>query len=116
MKSSPNRFFAIAAFIITIAVIGLIWYFLRPENLLWVWLAAWSVTAFVFYGYDKAQAKRGAWRIPEIVLHGVSLIGGFIGALIGMYTFRHKTQKPIFLAVIVLSAALWIGGWWFLLR
>lgn len=115
MKSSPSRFFAIAAFIVTLLVIGAIWWFMRPENWLWVWLAAWSVTAFIFYGYDKAQAKRGAWRIPENVLHGVALIGGFVGAFIGMYAFRHKTQKKAFITVIILSAVIW-AGIFFLLR
>lgn len=115
MKSSPSRFFAIAATIITLSVIIAIWFLLKPENWLWVWLGAWSVTAFIFYGYDKAQAKRGAWRIPENVLHFVALVGGFIGALIGMYTFRHKTQKKAFITVIILSAVIWAGVF-FLLR
>lgn len=115
MKDSPNRFFAIAAIIVTLLVIGVFWFLFGLSNLFWVWLAAWSVTAFIFYGYDKAQAKRGAWRVPEIVLHGLSVIGGFVGALAGMYAFRHKTQKPVFKIVIFASAVLWIGIY-FLLR
>lgn len=110
MKSSPNRFFAVIALIITISVIVLLWYFLDPTNWLWVWLAAWSVTAFLFYGYDKAQAKRDAWRVPELVLHGLALIGGFLGALAGRSVFHHKTRKPIFLIIIVLSAVIWVGA------
>lgn len=57
---------------------------------------------FLLFGYDKFQAKRGGWRIPERVLLGLSLLGGGIGGLAGMLTFRHKTRKNIFyLATIV---------------
>ena len=58
--------------------------------------------SFLLFGYDKFQAKRGGWRIPERVLLGLSLFGGGIGALSGMLVFRHKTRKNIFwLAAIV---------------
>ncbi len=51
---------------------------------------------FLLFGYDKFQAKRGGWRIPEKVLLGLSLFGGGIGGLAGMLVFRHKTRKNIF--------------------
>ena len=51
---------------------------------------------FLLFGYDKFQAKREGWRIPEKVLLGLSLFGGGIGGLVGMLTFRHKTRKNIF--------------------
>ena len=57
---------------------------------------------FLLFGYDKFQAKRGGWRIPEKVLLGLSLVGGGIGGLAGMLVFRHKTRKNVFwLATIV---------------
>ena len=57
---------------------------------------------FLLFGYDKVQAKRGGWRIPERVLLGLNLFGGGIGGLAGMLVFRHKTRKNIFwLAAIV---------------
>ncbi len=56
------------------------------------------------YGYDKHQSeKEGAWRVPEAVLHLLSLAGGFIGAFLGWSFYRHKTQKIAFIFVIVLS-------------
>lgn len=55
-----------------------------------------NLTAFVLYGIDKYRAKRGRWRIPEAALILVAVIGGSIGALGGMYLFRHKTRKPRF--------------------
>lgn len=45
---------------------------------------------------DKQKAKRGAWRIPEATLLGMAALGGSIGAIAGMYLFRHKTKHPKF--------------------
>lgn len=47
---------------------------------------------FIMY-IDKQKAKKGHWRIPEKTIFLITLLGGGIGAIIGMYTFRHKTQK-----------------------
>jgi uncharacterized membrane protein YsdA (DUF1294 family) len=71
------------------------------------WLAAWTPPAFAAYGWDKRQAQKGGWRVPELVLHGLALIGGVIGAWAGRAVFRHKTQKPVFLAVLVVASVLW---------
>ena len=42
---------------------------------------------------DKKKAIKGSWRIKEKTLIMISVLGGGIGALIGMYLFRHKTKK-----------------------
>ena len=47
-------------------------------------------------GIDKFKAKRGYWRIPEGTLIMITALGGGIGTLLGMYTFRHKTKKMKF--------------------
>ena len=46
---------------------------------------------------DKRKAKYGRWRILEKTLILIALLGGSIGCLVGMYTFRHKTQKIRFI-------------------
>jgi uncharacterized membrane protein YsdA (DUF1294 family) len=51
---------------------------------------------FLLFGYDKFQAQREAWRVPERALLGLSLCSGGIGALAGMLLFRHKTRKNLF--------------------
>jgi len=56
-------------------------------------LAAVNLLAFVMWGIDKARAKKGAWRISEGALLLTALLGGGLGALLGMLVFRHKTQK-----------------------
>lgn len=74
------------------------------------WLIAFyavmSIVAIVLYGSDKRKAIKRKWRIPESVLLGVGLLGGAIGALIGMKLFRHKTKHWYFWAVNILSIAL----------
>jgi uncharacterized membrane protein YsdA (DUF1294 family) len=55
-----------------------------------------SLFAFLFYSFDKAAAQANQWRICESTLHGLSLIGGWPGALVGQAVYRHKTRKASF--------------------
>lgn len=55
------------------------------------YFALMSVICFFQYGIDKRKAIKGRYRIRESVLLGVSFLGGALGAVIGMYLFRHKT-------------------------
>ena len=71
------------------------------------WLLAWTPPAFLAYGWDKRQAQRGGWRVPELFLHALALVGGVIGAWAGRAVFRHKTQKPVFLVVLIAASVLW---------
>ncbi len=61
-----------------------------------VYLILINAAAFAAMGADKARARRRAWRIPEKTLFLLSLFGGSIGSLAGMYTFRHKTRHMKF--------------------
>jgi uncharacterized membrane protein YsdA (DUF1294 family) len=61
-----------------------------------IWLAILSVVTFFLYGFDKAHSKTDGWRVPEVVLHGLALAGGFIGGWAGRSIFRHKTRKGFF--------------------
>ena len=76
------------------------------------WLAAVNVTTFAMFGVDKASAKANGPRIPEIVLHAFTLLGGFLGQLAGRLLFHHKTnfkRHPSFTIVLVVSVILWAG-------
>ena len=55
-----------------------------------------NAISFLFMLADKHYARKNRRRIPEAVLMGIAFIGGSIGALLGMYTVRHKTRKPLF--------------------
>lgn len=65
-------------------------------NYLFAYLIATSIVSFLLFGIDKLKAKKHHWRIPESVLLISAAIGGSIGALLGMYLFRHKTQHKKF--------------------
>ena len=73
-----------------------------------------NAAAFVLMLADKLKAQNGLWRIPERTLIGSALLGGSVGALLGMYTFRHKTRHLKFTlgipAILVgqLTLAFWI--------
>lgn len=55
-----------------------------------------NALSFLLMHIDKEKAKSGRWRIPEATLLGAALIGGSIGAYLGMRIFRHKTRHPKF--------------------
>lgn len=55
-----------------------------------------NIVTFVTYGVDKLKAKKQCWRIPESTLIGLGVIGGSLGALIGMQIWHHKTQHNVF--------------------
>ena len=48
--------------------------------------------AFIIIYIDKQKAIKHKWRIKESTLFLISIIGGSLGTLLGMYTFRHKTK------------------------
>jgi len=58
-----------------------------------------NLITFLAMLIDKKKAKKGSWRIKESTLLTMGLIGGSIGGIVGMYTFRHKTQKPKFVVL-----------------
>ena len=114
MNNRTSKNFTITAIVLTVIILVLIYLFTDFSNWFFVWWLAWGITTFVFYGYDKMQAKRGGWRVPEIVLHLLGLVGGFIGGWLGMFLFRHKIRKPIFPIVLGISTLIQLGLYfWF---
>lgn len=71
-----------------------------------------SLMAFSMMKIDKRQAQRNGRRIPEKNLWRIAILGGGIGAYIGMMAFRHKTKHTNFrigfLMLAILQAALLI--------
>lgn len=65
-------------------------------DLFGLYLLIVNVAAFLLMLVDKGRAKKNLWRVPEKTLMGIAIIGGSVGALLGMYTFRHKTKHPKF--------------------
>jgi uncharacterized membrane protein YsdA (DUF1294 family) len=65
-------------------------------NALLYYLIVINVVTFLVYGIDKVKAKRGYWRISEVTLLMLAVIGGSIGALLGMKVWHHKTMHKKF--------------------
>lgn len=70
--------------------------FLTVNKWLLIYLLVINVVTFVMFGIDKWKAVHGQWRIKIVTLLGLSFLGGAVGGLLAMYTFRHKTQKAYF--------------------
>ena len=58
-----------------------------------VYLVVVNLVACITFFIDKRKAENNAYRIPEVVLFFLAIIGGSIGCIIGMYSFHHKTRK-----------------------
>ena len=74
------------------------------------YLLAVNLAAFLLMGLDKRRAKRNQWRIAEKTLFLPAVLGGSLGAVVGMHVFHHKTQHWYFRfglpGLLVLQAAL----------
>ena len=81
-------------------------------NALLYYLIVINIVTFLVYGIDKWKAKQGSWRISEATLLILAVIGGSIGALLGMKVWRHKTQHKKFkygLPLILIIQIILIG-------
>jgi uncharacterized membrane protein YsdA (DUF1294 family) len=85
--------------------------FLTYRNII-LWSGFWNVIGFLVMGYDKhlatsQEGTRRRNRISERTLHEISLVGGFLGIIIGASVFRHKTRKLSFWPPVAASLILW---------
>ncbi len=74
-----------------------------------------SLIAFAAFGLDKYKAKSNRWRIRERTLFLFALLGGGIGAFLGMKVFHHKTlhkQFAIGIPAIMIVQLLIFGYLW----
>ena len=89
---------------------------LKIEYIL-LYLLIINIIGFLIMYIDKRKAKKGKWRIKEWTIMLITLLGGGIGTIAGMYTFRHKTKKlkftiglpTILITEIVLAIYLYIN-------
>ncbi|MBQ5918172.1 MAG: DUF1294 domain-containing protein, partial [Lachnospiraceae bacterium] len=61
------------------------------NSLITYYILGINVITFIIYGIDKLKAKKGKWRTPEACLLGLAVIGGSIGAYLGIKVWHHKT-------------------------
>ena len=69
---------------------------MKRLQILFLYLILLNLLGFILMGVDKRRAIRHAWRIPEAHLFGCAILGGSLGSILGMYTFRHKTKHWYF--------------------
>lgn len=85
-------------------------FLLSPVGLLMIYLVIINLIAFLTFGADKRRARRDKRRVRESTLFLLAVLGGSIGALLGMYVFRHKTRHWYFCvgipAILILQIAL----------
>lgn len=77
-----------------------------------LYLVVINIVAFAMMGIDKKKAIQKKWRIPEAHLFLAAVLGGSLGAILGMRCFRHKTKHWYFVigmpAILIAQAALGI--------
>lgn len=76
--------------------------------IIFLWLGIINFYGFLVFGFDKLLAKMKKRRISEHHLVFVSIIGGALGAYIGMQLFHHKTKKAKFIIWIPILCAVWL--------
>lgn len=75
-----------------------------------------NTVTFAAFGIDKWKAVHHKYRISEATLFLLTVAGGSVGALCGMYTFHHKTRVWYFklgipLIFILHTVVVWyLGG------
>ena len=83
-----------------------------------IYLVIINLIAFALMGVDKKKAQTKAWRIPEKTLFLPAILGGSIGAIIGMQVFRHKTKHWYFKygmpAILILQIVAVVATWHFI--
>ena len=82
------------------------------QSLVIIYFLTINVATFFTYGIDKLKAKKNMWRISEPSLLLPAVLGGSIGALLGMKIWHHKTMHKKFkygIPAIILIQVLVIG-------
>ena len=78
-------------------------------EIIFYYLIAINIITLLVYGIDKLKARKSQWRIPESTLLLLAVIGGSIGAWLGMKVWHHKTMHKKFKYGVPLIIAIQIG-------
>ncbi|PNK61268.1 DUF1294 domain-containing protein [Psychrobacter sp. FDAARGOS_221] len=79
------------------------------------WYVALGVVTYAVYAKDKKAAQQGRWRTPEATLHLLSVLGGWVGAMLAQNRLRHKTQKPEFRMTYYLTVIINLAGLFYII-
>lgn len=86
-------------------------------NYILLYLVLINLLGFLIMAVDKYKAEKHQWRIKEKTIFTITLLGGGVGTIAGMYAFRHKTKKASFtigLPVILVAEIVLVGYYIFI--
>ena len=69
----------------------------NDHKIICIYYLAINIVTFIVFAIDKIKAMAGAWRIREIVLIGLCLIGGGVGGILAMDICNHKVKSTHFM-------------------
>ena len=75
-----------------------------------IYFVAVNLVTLLVYDWDKFCAKKHRWRVPEVTLLALAVVGGSIGAMAAMRLFHHKTLHLKFKYGVPLIFVLQIAG------
>lgn len=81
----------------------------RLNELFWIYLIGINLYTLILMFYDKRQAKKGEWRIPEKQILFAGVLGGGPIGLISQRLFHHKTKKPKFYVAFIFGSVVFCG-------
>lgn len=86
----------------------------------YIYLIIINALGFLLMLADKYKAVKNQWRIPEATLMGVAVMGGSLGAILGMNLVRHKTKHTKFTVglptLLFFQVAILMAMWHFFLE
>ncbi len=109
-KTKPFRdakigFSQMFAMTFSIVLLALLFLGKLPLSVVGVYLLLGVIT-FITYAVDKSAAQNNQWRTQESTLHIMSLMGGWLGALLAQKKLRHKSKKAEFQSVFWVTVIL----------
>ena len=111
-----NRFYVLHAALVILAAYYVEHHFFRAPIFAYKTILLFLVfhlisinfVTIIAYWRDKKAAIAGEWRVPEIDLHMLELLGGWCGAFLAQKIFHHKTKKWYFHLNFALASILHI--------
>ena len=107
--NSQSRIYTAVWLIIQIAIFWVLWgpnhetaivqirSFYDSHKSLCIYYLIINVLTFILFAIDKIKAMVGAWRIREIILLGLCLLGGGVGGILAMDICNHKVKSEHFM-------------------
>lgn len=112
-RSQPSRFF-LTCFAVLSGVLAVSSRLALDWPWLWSALIAVNAAAFCLWSWDKLQAVRSGWRVPEITLHTMAALGATPASFAAMLVLRHKIRKPHFWGLYVTLTVLQVAIFFYL--